>query len=42
MARLRKTLIVDDDVASQFLLRVVLDELGLDIPIIVSRQWRWA
>ncbi len=35
MARFRKTLIVDDDVASQFLLRVVLDELGLDVPIIV-------
>jgi CheY-like chemotaxis protein len=34
MTRFRKTLIVDDDIASQFLLRVVLDELGLNIPII--------
>jgi CheY-like chemotaxis protein len=34
MARFRKTLIVDDDAASQFLLRLVLDELGLDVPVI--------
>ena len=34
MARFRKTLIVDDDAASQFLLRVLLDELGLDVPVI--------
>jgi CheY-like chemotaxis protein len=34
MTRFRKTLIVDDDVASQFLLRAVLDELGMGTPII--------